>query len=64
MCLKNKVDMPDIQPTPPAPPPAEVLTQTAPDKSKSAQASRARKRKIGTKEYRVGGSGNSLNIPG
>lgn len=63
MCLKTP-KMPDIEQAPPAPPPAEVLTQTAPDKSKAAQSSQTRKRKLGTKEYRVGGSGNSLNIPG
>lgn len=74
MCLSSSPKMPDIQPTPPAPPPAEVLTQSAPDKAKAAKSSQVRKKKQGTKGYRAGSnklaisgkgtSGTSVNMAG
>lgn len=74
MCLKSDVKVPEIAPTPPAPPPAEVLTQTAPDKSATTKAANARRRKLGTKKYRAGSnklaisskgtSGTSVNMAG
>jgi hypothetical protein len=74
MCLKSDVNVPEIAPTPPAPPPAEVLTQSAPDKAKAAKSAQTRKKKLGTKGYRAGSnklaisgkgsSGTSVNMAG
>lgn len=56
MCLVSK---PKIPKAAPPPPPAPVLDQTAPEFTEEKQNSQ-RRRKSGTKRYRVGGG---LSIP-
>lgn len=59
MCIRSP-KIPEQKPTPPAPPPAEVLEQAAPDKSETNKAAQVRKKSGGTKKYRAG---SNLSIP-